>query len=462
MKLRLKTKLSLTIAFVLLLTVSFISILSNVFINRQFIRYIAKQQEEKTQEIVASLSGYYNSALKTWNANAIQALGMYSIYDGFIIKIYDNHGELLWDAEHHDMSLCADIMKDITQRMETQYPTLNGEFKSRQYDLTQNGTKIGYVTITYYGPYFLSESDFQFLHLLNVILIGTAILALILSILIGYMMAKQITNPLSKTVKAAKQIADGNYEVKITKITRTKELDELTFSINHLAETLKKQESLRKQLMQDVSHELRTPLAAVGMHLEAMIEGVWEPTKERLNSCHEEINRLTKLVQDLENLSKVESENLVLHKSEFDLYEITEKAYHNLKIEMDQKHQSFELTGGSTKVNADKDRIYQVIYNLLSNAVKYTPDNGHILVQTKDTRKHAILSVRDDGIGIPKEELPHIFERFYRADKSRNRKTGGAGIGLAIVKSIVTAHEGTIKAESELGKGSCFTLTLKK
>lgn len=462
MKVSLKAKLSLNIAFVVLLTVAFISILSNIFINRQFVNYITGQQQLKTQEIVANLCGYYNNMSETWDMDSVHTLGMYSLYDGFIIKVYENDGTVLWDAEHHDMSLCANVMKEITDRMEVKYPKLKGEFQSKQYDLIQNKVKIGTVVITYYGPYFLSESDFQFLHVLNFILIGTGIAALFLSVIIGLLMAKRITKPLSDTVAIAKKIADGNYEVKNKDITGTKELDELTFSINHLAETLNKQESLRKQLTQDVSHELRTPLATVGMHLEAMIEGVWEPTKDRLNSCYEEIERLTKLVKDLEKLSRTEGDNLNLHKTKVDLCELAEKAYDSFKIEMAKKNQKFELIGFQTFVTADRDRIYQVVYNLLSNAVKYTPEDGHITIKIEDTEENATLSVQDDGLGISQEELPLIFERFYRADKSRNRKTGGAGIGLAIVKSIMTAHGGTVVATSEPGKGSCFTMELPK
>ena len=167
-------------------------------------------------------------------------------------------------------------------------------------------------------------------------------------------------------------------------------------------------------------------------------------------------------MRDLEKLAQVESDNLKLEKAPVDLLELADTAGGNFESQSAAKNIALEVTGEPSVVEADGDRLHQVIANLLSNAVKYTSENGHVSVTVRDTPENGVLTVEDDGIGIPRDELPLIFERFYRTDKSRDRKTGGAGIGLTIAKSIITAHNGKIEAASEAGRGSRFIVTLPK
>lgn len=240
----------------------------------------------------------------------------------------------------------------------------------------------------------------------------------------------------------------------------TREIGALIQSINQLAATLEQQESLRKQLTADVAHELRTPLTTVLTHVEALIEGIWEPTTERLQSCYDEVARISKLVADLENLAKVEEGNARLDKSSVDLLDLANKMFGNFEIEMGNKKIRHTVVGNCSAVLADKDRISQVMMNLISNAVKYTPEGGDIRILLADEENKVTFSVEDNGPGILPEDIPFIFERFYRGDKSRNRMTGGSGIGLAIVKSIINAHGGTVRVESNPNQGSRFTVVL--
>jgi signal transduction histidine kinase len=199
-----------------------------------------------------------------------------------------------------------------------------------------------------------------------------------------------------------------------------------------------------------------------------MLEGLWGITPQRLQSCYEEIGRISGLVADLEQLAKAENDNLQLIKTDVDLLELVNVVIGNFKTESMKKNLSVHVTGKETVVQADKDRLNQVLVNLLSNAIKYTPENGRIQSTVKVTDQSGIVIIEDNGIGIPEKDLPFIFERFYRTDTSRSRSTGGSGsgsgsgLGLAIAKTIVTAHGGTITAESLSGKGSRFTLTLPK
>lgn len=458
----LRTQLSLSIVLIVLFTVAVISFLSNLLINREFEKYIAEQQKTKADDLVSNLSSHYNALTQDWNTEYIHGVGMYALYDGYVVKVYDKSGGLVWDAENHDMARCAQIMTEIAARMEKRRPDFGGEFVSHDYDLTLGGQKIGSMVISYYGPYFLSDSDFHFLDTLNLVLVSVGVLSLVLSLVVGGVLARRIARPITKTAYIARQISEGNYAIRFEGKTKSKEFDELAGAINSLAGGLVEQENLRKRLTVDVAHELRTPLTTLGSHLEAMIEGVWEPTAERLQSCYEEIGRLNSLVSDLGRLAKTESESLVLNKADVDLMDIARLSCDQFEIEAKKKNLSIAIAGGSSFVRADRDRLGQVMANLLSNAVKYTPENGSIRVEVKDSEKHGAIIVEDDGIGIPEHELPLVFERFYRTDQSRNRKTGGAGIGLAIVRSIVTAHGGTVVAESRPEQGTRFIVTLPK
>jgi signal transduction histidine kinase len=333
---------------------------------------------------------------------------------------------------------------------------------SQDYDITQSGRQIGVVNIRFYGPYFLSDTDFQFLDSLNLLLVSTGLVCLLLSILAGAWLARRISRPIAKTAVIAQEISAGNYAIQFEGKTKTRELQNLVSSINDLANALSMQEALRNRLTADVAHELRTPLATLGTHLEAMIEGIWAPTPERLTSCHEEILRLGKLVSDLERIEKVESDNLNLDRAPTDLLQLARTVCGSFESELANKNLRLDIDGEACVISIDKDRISGVISNLMSNAVKYTPENGQISVLVQSSEHTSILIVEDTGIGIPESELPFIFERFYRADKSRNRGTGGAGLGLAIVKSIVTAHGGAVSAQSVLGHGSRIIITLPK
>lgn len=194
--------------------------------------------------------------------------------------------------------------------------------------------------------------------------------------------------------------------------------------------------------------------------MEAMIEGIWEMDVCRLKSCHDEIIRISKMVKDLENLARVEGDNLKLNKSEISLLSIVEKVIGNFEKEIEKKGLVIDIKADDIKILADGDRITQVVINLISNAIKYTNNGGMIKINIFEEESYIGLKVEDNGIGISKEELPLIFERFYRTDKSRNHATGGSGIGLTIVKSIILAHNGKVEVDSELNKGSIFTVKL--
>ncbi|MDR1192664.1 MAG: HAMP domain-containing histidine kinase [Peptococcaceae bacterium] len=454
----LRARLSLTILLAVLLVIALVSVFANLVINRQFEAYIEAQETARSRNIAADLSGQWDGSTGAWNLEYIHALGMYSLYDGYILKIYDSDGDIIWDAENHDMSLCGQIMSEITVRMDI--AKKSGDFTAHTFELEHGGQRLGAVVINYYGPYFYSETDFRFIKALNTILVYIGIAAAAVAVGAGLFLARRITRPLAKTAEAARRISKGDYAARLENETDTRELSDLVSAINYLSEALAEQEKLRQRLTADVAHELRTPLTSVGAHLDAMIEGLWQPTKERLQSCREEVLRLGSLVNDLARLAKADSDSSRLNLAPVDLLEVVRNVAPAWEAAASQRGVKLTVGGAPVAALADKDRLAQVVTNLLSNAVKYTPADGHIEVSVHRGAGIGVIEVSDDGVGIPESDLPFIFERFYRADKSRGRGTGGAGIGLAIVKSIVAAHGGAVAAASEGGKGSRFTVTL--
>ena len=461
MKRKISTQLAAGFAFIVLITVAVISVTANGLISRQFEQYVAQQRKMSSEQLAQSLSFQYHAEDGTWNVDYIHGLGMYALKDGYLIRLSDAEGQVIWDAENHDMTLCHQIMQDIRTQMSQRRPDLDGNFTTYRYDLKQNDEVIGYLDVSYYSPYYLNESDFRFLDSLNRILLVVGICAATAAAAAGAVLAKSLSVPLLKVTEITRKISDGDYGARLeTENGQTQEIAALSGAVNHMAESLERQETLRRRLTSDVAHELRTPVANVSLNLEMMLDEVWEPTKDRLQSCYEELGRISGIISDLEKLRQMEAENMNLELEPVNLLELAQAVETAFEPDLKKKKLTCEVSEEAAAVMGDQRRLHQVIFNLVSNAVKYSTEGGTIQIRVKQEKHKAVLIVEDQGIGMAEEELPLIFERFYRTDLSRSRKTGGAGIGLAIVKAIVQAHQGTVTVTSKVGCGSRFTVTL--
>ena len=459
-KSKLSTKLSVGFAFIAFVTVILITLSANILINKQFEEYVAEKQKSFSDEMPLSIEPQYNSETKEWNIDYIHGFGMYALNNGYIIKLYDNNKEIIWDASNHDMTLCHKTMQNISSRMKESRPSLDGEFSTHNYELWQNGELVGYLDVSYYGPYYFNDNDFHFLKVLNAIIAVVGVIAVIGAVFAGIIFAKKISVPVVSVTNITKEISNGNYNKKIDTNEDTTEIAQLVQAVNHMSYMLNEQENIRKRLTSDVAHELRTPVANVSANIEAMVEGALEPDNARLESCYNELLRITDIISDLEKLRQIENEKLVLERTSVDVKELCESVIQAFKGKLESKQISCTVNADHVSLMADRNRLYQVMANLISNAIKYTQNGGCINVDVVDNKDFVAISVKDNGIGINESDLPFIFERFYRTDKSRNRTTGGAGIGLAIVKAIVLAHGGEVSVESEEGVGSTFKVVL--
>lgn len=461
LKISLRTKLTLSHVATALICVALISLFSNILLERRFQDYIKSNQEKKNKELVSLFYNNYKSN-ERWNTDSIQDIGIYALEQGMIVEVRDQSGNIIWNAMSYNNGWCNQMLEHMANDMYSRYPNWEGKLEQVNYPIFHEGEKVGSIDVGYYGPFYFNDNDMAFISTLNRIFISVGIFSLLLAFLFGSIMSKRITTPVTRVINTAQMIAKGYFGDRSFEKTSTREISQLNDTINDLADTLETQEKLRKRLTGDVAHELRTPVATLQSHLEAMIDGIWEPSSDRLTSCHEEIMRINRMIGDLERLARYESDNMILNKEKFSLCESIKRIMQNFENEFAQKNIKLNIECENNMIFADRDKINQVLINLITNALKYSNFEGQITIVAADSGNNTTIAVSDNGIGISEEDLPFIFERFYRADKSRNRMTGGSGIGLTIAKAIVEAHKGSISVSSKLDEGTVFTVTLPK
>ncbi len=292
--------------------------------------------------------------------------------------------------------------------------------------------------------------------------VGAAML--IIGLGLSYLLAQSITVPIRKLSAAAAAVGRGHYGRQVSVSTRD-EVGRLAEAFNTMSQTLADAAVSRQRFLADAAHELRTPLAIIQGNLEGMAEGVVERSDEALASLCEEADHLSRLITDLRDLSLAESGQLALEKEECDVNQLVVRALGMLEPLSQEKGVTLDRALGPVPaVAVDPRRINQVLYNLLTNALRHTPAGGRVAVTTGlaagQGREWLRVDVEDTGCGIGAAELPFVFDRFYRADKARDRRSGGSGLGLAIVKELTESHGGYVEAASEPGRGSCFSVYL--
>ena len=444
------------IIIVTLLTV----VISKFYFDKKFGDYIMIKNQNTVQNILMELSEQYSD--NKWDYKGMEKISYNALDKGIIVALYDKEDKEIMNIEKNSKDKCNRIMNFIKSSMEGKYGSTTSQFEPVYYPLIKSGEKIGEVRVKFYGPIFYMQNELVFLDIVNKIILGIGVLLILASTVIGFIISRSITRPINKLMTKAKYISKGEYDKKIEINTDILEINDLINSINNLSQSIKEQENIRKRLTGDISHELKTPLTNIQSHLEAMIDGIWEPTEERLLSVKEEAERLSSLVSDMQKLNKYDESSIKLKKDNVNISDIICFVIFQFSNLAKSKNIKIEYEKKNINLYCDKDKITQALVNILSNAIRYSNEGSTIFIGEKLKDNKVIISIEDQGIGISEEDLKYVFERFYRADKSRTRATGGTGIGLTIVKSIVSSHGGEVKLESKLGEGSKFTIILPK
>ena len=302
----------------------------------------------------------------------------------------------------------------------------------------------------------------QFQSVVQQALLISGFAALTAAVLVSLFVSRRIVEPIQTLSNVSRRLAQGLYRERIY-LQADDEIAQLAQGVNQLAEALDQTERRRLALLADVTHELRTPLATIGGYMEGLVDGVVSANPATFNLILRETRRLQRLIEDLELLSRVEAGQLPVVARAIDLRSVLEAQIAQFEPLFSSNHVtlSLDVPEQLPQVWADPDRVAQVLINILANAYRYTPAGGQVTVQVSTDDHEVRVAVIDSGIGIAAEHLPHLFERFYRVDKSRARNSGGSGIGLAIARHLIYAQGGEIWAESDgIGKGARFIFTL--
>lgn len=403
--------------------------------------------EDRVYWVTASMESAYEK-YSGWEEEKVSEDIVWALMLGFRARLYDTDGVLIIDTEGAVKALSPLIKKRvaaISELMETV-----GSDRYVPYTLFLGGREIGQLDVSPLRPkkedVFIHRSDTMLF--LSLLLLGGS------SIILSLVFSKKLTSPLKRLTEGVTAIREGNLKKRVA-ITGKDEISRLSEAFNMMARTLQTQESLRKKLTSNIAHELRTPLSIVRGELEGMMDGFIPMDKEHLESLYDEIGRLRNIIERIEDLAQAEASILTLRKQRFELMPFLNNIAERFGKTFQDKGVGLEVRCEEGLVaNADPERLSQVVLNLLNNALNASGSGGRVLISAERKKEEIVLKVTDNGSGIKEENLPFIFERFYRG------RDGGLGLGLAIVKELVEAHSGRIEARSEYGKGSTFTVFL--
>jgi signal transduction histidine kinase len=293
------------------------------------------------------------------------------------------------------------------------------------------------------------------------LLIG-AVGATSLALLIGIILSRHFLRPLSELTVAIQAMRQGNLNQQVQVRTRD-ELGTLAQAFNDMSAQIHRANQLRQQMTADIAHDLRTPLMVISGYLEALRDGTFAPTPDRFEAMNREALVLKRLVEDLRTLSLADAGELKLQRQSIQPQELLGQVKQSFEPIADEQQVTLrlEVEPNLPDIDVDRERMVQVLANLVSNALHFTPEGGSVTLLARREGDKVQIAVKDTGSGIPEDKLANIFERFYRVEEARSQNRGESGLGLAIAKSIVEAHQGTIKAESQLGAGTSLTITLQ-
>ena len=445
------TRMTLSFAAIALMT-ALVSIFVLSIVWEGHFRSYTRTNMETAAASVAERIGYQYEEVGGWSTEAISiASSIRVVYPGIGIMVMDSNGNVRYDSSTLNETTVGGAATPSL------VPTSPEQLVIAQ--IVANGQEVGSVRVWVYGSdALLTQADREFRANSYSAVVLAAILAIILASVIGHFFARNLVRPINTMMKTAKAIKDGDLTAR-TGLAGEDELSRLGSTFDEMAESVEKDRELERRLTSDVAHELRTPLMAIQSTVEAMVDGVFEPTSERLETVDAEVQRLSRLVDAILKLSRLESRERDVKKDIVDVGEVVQNLV--------SSHEAFINDSGlelvshvqsGVLVRGDADLIMQATANLISNAVRYTPEGGTITVTVKRGEIMASIAVEDTGIGLTPEEAKMVFSRFWRSDAGRNRASGGLGIGLTLVKEIVEQHGGWVQVEGRKDQGARFTI----
>lgn len=414
------------------------TILSIKEMDYHFSLYVSDVNQQHQQDLLDILHNEYQRG-QGWNDRTLVKLESASRVLGVQISLFDNERTLI----------------------RTFGKTVSSAFSSKDdmIPIKDQEKTVGYIDIQYDNSNAMSlEEHFQIAH--TNAMQWTMLALLLLVCIASIFIAKRIAKPIVNMSEAAQQVSKGDLSIRVALPKGKDELTVLVQAFNNLVQNLQRQEELRKRLTSDIAHELRTPLNTLLAQTEGMLDGIWEASPDHLEATRSEVLRLIRIVSDLDQVIQAEAGALKFSKEVTNLSQVVEGI-------VDSMTAAFQLHGIhlTSQLNTDgwilgdKQRMAQVVSNLITNSLKHSSQGGEVIVSVEKKGSCVEVKVKDNGAGISPEDLPFVFERFYRGDRSRSREKGGTGLGLTIVKGIVEAHQGNITIESGVGKGTIITLT---
>lgn len=442
-------RLALRFAAIAVGTSLLFAVVINLAFSSRFDTYLGQQRTAQAEQLAGAVARAYQPG-GSWDTVQLDRLGPALAMSGADVRLLAPTGRQVWSAtadmpgmagmgEMHDASLGATGAKAAPVSVPVAV------------DGTQRGTLVVRLPE---GA--VPAADQQFRASVNRWLVLGGLGVAVLASVAGLLFARRVTRPVAELTDAARDLRAG-HRGRRAAVTGRDEVAQLATAFNALAESAQRQEELRQSFTRDVAHEVRTPLAILRSQLEAVQDGVLEPTPELLVSLYEETLRLGRLMADLETLTSAEAEGFALERHPLDLADVAASVVASLRPRLVGAGITVQATLQPAPVCGDDTRLAQVLSNLLTNAAKFVPAGGRVQVRTERTGDQVRLIVQDDGPGIPADELPRVFDRYFRGSRAR---AGGSGIGLAVVAALVTAHGGTVEAANDPAGGAVLTVTL--
>lgn len=419
------------------------AVLVNLAIDTRFDAYLDSQRQAREQQIVELVAAEYRR-WGQWQPESLDELAPAFVMSGATVEVLDRRGERVWTSSTAAMSPAMSAMHREMMGIPAPAPP-------SRLPVVVDGERVG-TAIVRAPEAALPAADREFRDSVNWLLLGGAIVAGTLALLAGLALVRRTTARIGTLTAAANELAAGRRDARAA-VTSKDELGDLAASFNRMADTVAREDELRQAFAADVAHELRTPLAILRTQVEAIRDGVSQPDSAAIGSLHEEALRMGRLVADLETLADAGAAGFTLHRHEIALRPLVEGVLYSFANRLAAHDLELVTDLGEVSASVDAVRLRQVLDNLLNNALKFTPAGGRISVTLSERDGAVALTVADNGPGMSPEELPRVFERFFRGARS---SAEGSGIGLAVAAELVAAHNGDISVESTRGGGCTF------